>query len=152
MSSRDMMLTFLRTQPLPSVGATIKKLAASAALAACLVTALPAMALLDMDTSKVGESATIEASHIGDETPAAVVAKLQKMLPEIQARLAEDAASNGSGSGYPDSIVKELDTVKSEIDALQRGVDGNSGADSVKSTASGIEQQMNALKAMLGFD
>jgi hypothetical protein len=132
------------------------KLAISAALLAALaLNAAPAGAKLDTATFKAGEGATVEYSQIGDESAASVVAKLKQMIPEIQARLGADAEH--SGSGYPNSLVKEFDTVKSEIAALERqlvsdtarGTAANSG---VKSTASGIEQQVNALKAILGFD
>lgn len=146
-------------QALPDLGATAAKVAASAALAALLTLAGPAGAKLDTDTFKAGQGATVEASQIGDESETEVVRKLKEIVPEIQARLAQDAAENGSG--YPDSVIRELDTVMSEIKALERQARSDAAAapegspdvnSSVKSTASGIEQQVNALKAILGFD
>ena len=70
-------------------------------------------------------------------------------MPKAEAKLGEAADTN-----YAKSIVQELETVKGEIDALERQLqEGGGGSKSViKSTASGIEQQVNALKAMLGFD
>lgn len=45
---------------------------------------------------------------------------------------------------------QELQTVKNEINALQRQADGGNGsASNIKSTASGIEQQVQALKVRL---
>src|SRR5689334_12008563 len=124
-------------QGLPRFQEVAAKLATSAALAALALAAGPAGAKLDTDTYKADEGATIEYSQIGDESAASVVAKLKKMVPEIQARLGKDAASNGDGSGYPDSIVKEFNTVKSEINALERQLVSDTARGNADSANSG---------------
>ena len=48
--------------------------------------------------------------------------------------------------------VQELKTVAQEVDALERQVKSGGRGTNIKSLASGIEQQINALKANLGFD
>lgn len=51
--------------------------------------------------------------------------------------------------------MQELKTVRSEIDALEKQIDSGDGGglgSNIKSVASGIEQQINALKATMGFD
>ena len=108
---------------------------------------------MDTDTYYAGAKATIEASNLRDQSPADVVRALkEEVLPKVQAKLAEAAA--GSGSSYPQSIVKELETVKDEVTALAAPIPegGAASSSNVKSAASAIEQQINALKATLGFD
>jgi hypothetical protein len=48
--------------------------------------------------------------------------------------------------------VQELKTVESEIEALDTQVKQGQNSSNVKSAASSVEQQINALKALLGFD
>jgi hypothetical protein len=55
-------------------------------------------------------------------------------------------------TSHPVLALQELDTVKREVEALERQVAAGGNPANVKSTASGIEQQINALKASLGFD
>ena len=107
---------------------------------------------VDTETYKAGVGAKIEYSDIQSQSAADVVNSLkEKILPEVEAKLSQ--AASKSGSSYPDSIVQELKTVKGEIEALERGLAGGSQDESVtKSLASSIEQQVNALKANLGFD
>ncbi len=53
---------------------------------------------------------------------------------------------------YEDSIVQELKTVQREIEDLADQQAKGSNDSNIKSLASSIEQQTNALKAILGFD
>jgi len=125
--------------------------AASAAL--FLSSSTPATAALNTDTYKAGAAAKIEASDLSNQSAADVVRTLkQEVLPKVTAKLQE--AANSTPDKYSDSIVKELQTVKSEIDALESQLtqDGGSNSSNIKSMASAIEQQVNALKANLGFD
>ncbi|KAL4425323.1 hypothetical protein ABPG75_009339 [Micractinium tetrahymenae] len=131
-------------------GGTVRKVLAAALLSSALLIAGPSTAAgLDTDTVKSGLKATVEASDIAKEKAGDVVQKLKKeVLPDAAAKLRQDA--DGSGSSYPDSI--ELRTVASEIEALDRQVKAGANESVVKSAASGIEQQLNALKGILGFD
>lgn len=122
---------------------------AAAAASLFLMSSTPAMAI-DLNTFKAGTKATIEASDITKESAESVVKNLKDVvMPEVERKLNE--AVQGKGSSYPESVVKELQTVKSEIAALDRQLAGGETS-SIKSAASGIEQQINALKAILGFD
>jgi len=129
----------------------VVKLATVAAASSVLVLTGPATAALDTDTFKAGPGATIEYSDIGDQSAADVVRSLKdEVLPQIKEKL--ESAAGEAGSKFPESVVKELDTVKGEIDALDKQLKGGSGSPNIKSAASAIEQQLNALKATLGFD
>ena len=124
--------------------------ALAVAAASLALFTMPANAALDTSTYKAGESAKIESSDLRDQSAKDIVKSLkEEVVPKAEAKLGEAADTN-----YAKSIVQELETVKGEIDALERQLqEGGGGSKSViKSTASGIEQQVNALKAMLGFD
>ena len=113
----------------------------------------PAFAELNTDTYKAGAAAKIESSDLRDQSPASIVDSLKNnVLPKAQEKLGEVA--DQAGGSYAGSVLKELKTVKSEIDALEKQIQGDNppSKSAVKSTASGIEQQVNALKALLGFD
>ncbi|KAL4419188.1 hypothetical protein ABPG77_007778 [Micractinium sp. CCAP 211/92] len=135
-------------QPASSAGNAL----AAVLLSASLLIAGPSTAAgLDTDTYKAGVKATIEASDIAKEKASDVVDKLKtQVLPDITAKL--NKVAEGAGSNYPDSIVQELKTVASEIEALDEQVKGGADESVIKSAASGIEQQLNALKGILGFD
>jgi gas vesicle protein len=106
---------------------------------------------LDTETRKEGVGATIEFSDITDQDATEVIQKLKNdILPDVKNQLAQFASSKGSN--YPDSIVKELETVENEVEALLRQAEGGGNASNLKSLASSIEQQINALKANVGFD
>lgn len=141
-------------QGLPSVDEAASAAAkVTAAMAAALALSVsPAHAALDTDTYKAGPGATIEYSDIKDQSASDVVKSLkEQVMPKAEEKLGE--AADRAGGQYPDSIVQELKTVKSEIEALERQVAGGGQDESVvKSAASAIEQQVNALKALLGFD
>lgn len=130
------------------------KVAMSAAVFALVssLTASASYADLDTETYKAGPGAKIEYSDITDESPTDVVKKLKdEVVPKAQEKLNE--AAERSGSQYPSSIAKELKTVKGEVDALDSKVEsGEQEGSVVKSAASAVEQQVNALKALLGFD
>lgn len=134
--------------PAAAVGSAL----AAALLSSALLIAGPSTAAgLDTNTFKAGAKATVEASDIAKEKASDVVDKLKnEVLPDIAAKLSDVA--EGAGSSYPDSIVQELKTVASEIEALDRQAKGGADESVIKSTASGIEQQLNALKGILGFD
>jgi hypothetical protein len=136
-----------------SLKSTMAKTAAAAFAAAALTfSATPAFAELDTNTYHAGEGAKIEASDLRDQSPASIVDSLKStVLPKAQEKLGEVA--DKAGGSYANSVLQELKTVKSEIDALEKQINGaNPPSQSVvKSTASGIEQQVNALKALLGF-
>ncbi|KAG7670285.1 hypothetical protein NADE_001887 [Nannochloris sp. 'desiccata'] len=133
---------------------TMAKIAAAAFAAAALTfSPNPAFAELDTDTYKAGASAKIESSDLRDQSPASIVDSLkQQVLPKAEEKLSEVA--DQSGGSYANSVLQELKTVRSEIDALEKQLQGADppSKSAVKSTASGIEQQVNALKALLGFD
>jgi hypothetical protein len=135
----------------PSPWAAAGRAAAAVALSAALAlgSGAPAGAALDRETFKAGAGATIESSDLTGQPAAEVVAHLREMLEGAQQRLNAD-----TDGGYPQSVVQELDTVRTEIQALQRQLCDGKGCDSsnIKSAASGIEQQINALKALLGYD
>lgn len=135
------------TSPVAKCGTAIAVAAAALALFAT-----PAHAALDTKTFKAGEGAKIESSDLRDQSPRDIVKSLkEQVMPQAEEKLGE--AADRAGGNYAQSIVQELETVKSEIDALERQIEqGGSSKSVVKSTASGIEQQVNALKAMLGFD
>lgn len=138
-----------------SLKSTIAKAAAVTFAAAALTfsSPTPAFAELNTDTYKAGAAAKIESSDLRDQSPGSIVNSLKEnVLPKAQAKLKE--AADKSGGSYAQSVVKELQTVKSEIDALEKQLQGDNPPSKsvVKSTASGIEQQVNALKALLGFD
>ncbi len=143
------------TAPPPSTfKSTMAKTAAAvfAAAALTLSSPTPAFAKLDTDTYKAGAAAKIESSDLRDQSPASIVDSLKKtVLPKAQEKLSEVA--DQSGGSYANSVLQELKTVKSEIDALEKQLQGDNPPSKsvVKSTASGIEQQVNALKARLGF-
>ncbi|GAB4820104.1 hypothetical protein N2152v2_007150 [Parachlorella kessleri] len=125
--------------------------AAAIGVASLLVAAGPSHAGLDTSTTKKGEAAKIEYSRIEDESPEAVVKKLKyEVLPDVFKKLGADADQDGST--YPKSVVQEFKTVAQEVDALERQVKAGGRGTNIKSLASGIEQQINALKANLGFD
>ena len=53
----------------------------------------------------------------------------------------------------PGSVLQELETVENEVESQIQAVSSGSGDPSnLKSWLSGVEQQMNALKAIAGFD
>ncbi|KAL4425324.1 hypothetical protein ABPG75_009340 [Micractinium tetrahymenae] len=135
-------------QPASGAGSALAAVLLSSAL---LIAGSSTAAGLDTNTAKTGLKATVEASDIAKEKAGDVVQKLKKeVLPDAAAKLGQDA--EGSGSSYPDSIIQELRTVASEIEALDRQVKAGANESVVKSAASGIEQQLNALKGTLGFD
>jgi hypothetical protein len=130
----------------------VKTAAAAFAAAALTFSPAPVFAKLDTDTYKAGPSAKIESSNLQDQSPASVVDSLkQQVLPKAEEKLAEVA--DQSGGSYANAVLQELKTVRSEIDALEKQIQGEDPPSKsvVKSTASGIEQQVNALKALLGF-
>ena len=73
-----------------------------------------------------------------------------KILPDVKAKLAK--VGEGTAGGYSSSVVKELETVSGEIEGLIKTADEGGDTSNIKSFASGVEQQVNALKALLGFD
>lgn len=80
-----------------------------------------------------------------------VVDKLKNViLPDVKRQLAK--VGEGSAGGYNSSIVKELETVQGEIEGLVKSADQGGDSSNIKSFASGVEQQVNALKALLGYD
>ena len=80
-----------------------------------------------------------------------VVDKLKNViLPDVKKQLAK--VGEGSAGGYNSSIVKELETVQGEIEGLVKSADQGGDSSNIKSFASGVEQQVNALKALLGYD
>jgi hypothetical protein len=122
----------------------------AAASVALLLSSHPASAALDEDTYHAGVEATIEASGLHDQSAQEIVRLLKdKILPDVEAKLKDHYKEDGST--YPDSVVKELNTVKTELEALSKEA-RNGSTSNVKSMASGIEQQINALKANLNFD
>lgn len=128
-----------------------RKALAAALLSALLVAGPSTAAGLDTDTFKAGVKAKIEASDITKEKASDVVSKLKnEVLPDAANKLGK--AAENAGSNYPDSIVQELRTVASEIEALDKQAKSGQDESVVKSAASGIEQQLNALKGILGFD
>ncbi|KAL4419189.1 hypothetical protein ABPG77_007779 [Micractinium sp. CCAP 211/92] len=128
-----------------------RKALAAALLSSALLIAGPSTADgLDTDTYKAGVGAKIEYSDITQEKATDVVDKLKQVLPDAAGKMGKDV--EGEGSTYPASIVQELKTVASEVDALDEQAKGGGDESVVKSTASGIEQQINALKGILGFD
>lgn len=134
-------------QPASGAGSAL----AAVLLSSALLFAGPSNAALDTNTAKTGLKATVEASDIAKEKAGDVVSKLRnEVLPDAAAKLGE--AAEGAGSSYPDSIVQELRTVASEIEALDKQIKSGADESVVKSAASGIEQQLNALKGILGFD
>lgn len=108
---------------------------------------LPSKAQLDTETFKAGEAATVEQSDITREAGAETVKKLREVVQDAESKLASDSGKN-------DPYVKEIRTVKSEIDALERDINNPSPSEesNIKSLASSIEAQLNGLKAILGFD
>ena len=48
--------------------------------------------------------------------------------------------------------MKELETVQGEIEGLVKSAEQGGDQSNIKSFASGVEQQVNALKALLGYD
>jgi hypothetical protein len=46
----------------------------------------------------------------------------------------------------------QLETVESEIESLVKKVEAGGDTSNIKSLASGVEQQLSALKAIVGFD
>lgn len=106
---------------------------------------------LDERTEKKGAAATIEGSNIAGQDAGEVVDRLKNtILPDVKAKLAK--VGEGSSGGYSASIVKELETVAGEIEGLVRDAGQGGDMSNIKSSASGIEQQVNALKALLGYD
>lgn len=72
------------------------------------------------------------------------------ILPDVKRQLAK--VGEGSAGGYNSSIVKELETVQGEIEGLVKSAEQGGDQSNIKSFASGVEQQVNALKALLGYD
>jgi len=135
-----------------TIKSTMAKTAAALAAAAVTFSPTPAFAKLDTDTYKAGPSAKIESSDLHDQSPGSIVDSLkEQVLPKAEEKLGEVA--DKSGGSYANSVLQELKTVRSEIDALEKQIQGDDPPSKsvVKSTASGIEQQVNALKALLGF-
>lgn len=122
--------------------------AVGAAAAVQLAFGGPALAALDTETSQKGLAATIEYSDIQDQDALEVA----KMLNEKLLPMARDELQKVASGSYDSSIVKELETVQGEVNQLIEQVKAGKNISNIKSTASGIEQQLNALKATLGVE
>lgn len=106
---------------------------------------------VDTSVQKAGPAAKIEESDISTEDPKAVVETLRNVvLPKVEAKLSE--AAKDDGGLYSDSTIGELKSVKGQIDDILGQVKSGQDASVVKSQASSVEQQLNAIKALLGFD
>ncbi|KAK9817513.1 hypothetical protein WJX74_002779 [Apatococcus lobatus] len=111
----------------------------------------PGSKSIDERTEQKGAAATIEGSDIGGQDAGDVVDKLKNtILPDVKRQLAK--VGEGSAGGYNSSIVKELETVQGEIEGLVKSAEQGGDSSNIKSFASGVEQQVNALKALLGYD
>lgn len=124
-------------------------------LAAAQIALLPftgvSYAALDTNTEQQGLAATVEGSDITNEDQTSVLDKLQnKILPEAKEMLTR--VGKGEDGSYPSSIAKELETVDMEVNDLIQQANKGGDMSNIKSAASGIEQQINALKAIVGFD
>ncbi len=85
------------------------------------------------------------------QDPKAVVETLRNVvLPKVEAKLSE--AAKDDGGLYSDSTIGELKSVKGQIDDILSQVKSGQDASVVKSQASSVEQQLNAINAFLCFD
>ncbi|CAK0784683.1 hypothetical protein CVIRNUC_007887 [Coccomyxa viridis] len=109
---------------------------------------------LDTETKRAGNqgaNALIEGSDITDESVESILDKLKnKVLPESKAMIAK---ASDDGSTYTASLAKEIELVEQEVEGqIQAIKEGKASSSNLKSFLSGVEQQLNALKANGGFD